>query len=286
MAAGGLHIIGTERHESRRIDNQLRGRSGRQGDPGSSRFYLCAGGSAAAHLRRRPRAGDHGSPEDAGRRSRSRRGIVTRSIENAQRKVEARNFDIRKQLLEYDDVVQRPAQGDLPAAQRNAGSDRHHRHDRERCATACFADTRAPSSCRPSQRRRAVGRRRPRGRCCADEWSARDASRSRKSSDDSELDRRRRDRREASSPRPTRHYEAKVALVGQRERSAQFERSVMLQTHRHPLARAPGRARLPAPGHPPARLCAEATRSRNTSARLSNCSARCSIPSSTKSRVI
>ena len=65
IAAGGLHIIGTERHESRRIDNQLRGRSGRQGDPGSSRFYLVAGRSAAQDLRRRPPQGDHGSPQDA-----------------------------------------------------------------------------------------------------------------------------------------------------------------------------------------------------------------------------
>jgi len=103
-AAGGLHIIGTERHESRRIDNQLRGRAGRQGDPGSSRFYLSledpllrifAGDRVRAIMDRLR------MPEGEAIEA----GIVTRSIESAQRKVEARNFDIRKQLLEYDDVA-------------------------------------------------------------------------------------------------------------------------------------------------------------------------------------
>lgn len=102
--AGGLHIIGTERHESRRVDNQLRGRSGRQGDPGSSRFYLSlddqllrifAGDRVRAIMERLKMP--EGEPIEA--------GIVSRSIESAQRKVEARNFDIRKQLLEYDDVA-------------------------------------------------------------------------------------------------------------------------------------------------------------------------------------
>ena len=101
---GGLRIIATERHESRRIDNQLRGRSGRQGDPGSSRFYLSlddplmrifAGDRVRAIMDRLK------MPEGEAIEA----GIVTRSIEGAQRKVEARNFDIRKQLLEYDDVA-------------------------------------------------------------------------------------------------------------------------------------------------------------------------------------
>ena len=104
IAAGGLHIIGTERHESRRIDNQLRGRSGRQGDPGSSRFYLSMedpllkifAGDRLKAIMDRLKLPD-GEAIEA--------GIVTRSIESAQRKVEARNFDIRKQLLEYDDVA-------------------------------------------------------------------------------------------------------------------------------------------------------------------------------------
>jgi preprotein translocase subunit SecA len=104
IAAGGLHIIGTERHESRRIDNQLRGRSGRQGDPGSSRFYL----SLEDDLMRifgadriqgiMTRLGmEEGVPIE--------HGLVTRAIENAQKKVEAHNFDMRKHLLEYDDVM-------------------------------------------------------------------------------------------------------------------------------------------------------------------------------------
>ncbi len=103
LAAGGLHIIGTERHESRRVDNQLRGRSGRQGDPGSSRFYL----SLEDSLLRIFAADRVGAIMD---RLKMPEGEaiehpwVTRAIENAQRKVEARNFDMRKQLLEYDDV--------------------------------------------------------------------------------------------------------------------------------------------------------------------------------------
>ncbi|WP_406623002.1 preprotein translocase subunit SecA [Acidovorax sp. SDU_ACID1] len=103
-ALGGLRIIATERHESRRIDNQLRGRSGRQGDPGSSRFYLSLddqlmrifAGDRVKAIMDRLKMPD-GEAIEA--------GIVTRSIESAQRKVEARNFDVRKQLLEYDDVA-------------------------------------------------------------------------------------------------------------------------------------------------------------------------------------
>ncbi|GHD68123.1 preprotein translocase subunit SecA [Jeongeupia chitinilytica] len=103
LAAGGLHIIGSERHESRRIDNQLRGRAGRQGDPGSSRFYLSLedpllrifAGDRVAMVMERLKLPE-GEPIEA--------GIVSRAIESAQRKVEGRNYDIRKQLLEYDDV--------------------------------------------------------------------------------------------------------------------------------------------------------------------------------------
>ncbi len=104
VANGGLHIIGTERHESRRVDNQLRGRAGRQGDPGSSRFYLSledplmrifASDRVAAIMQR------FKLPEGEA----IEHSWVTRAIENAQRKVEARNFDMRKQILEYDDVA-------------------------------------------------------------------------------------------------------------------------------------------------------------------------------------
>ena len=104
VAAGGLHIIGSERHESRRIDNQLRGRAGRQGDPGSSRFYLSMddslmklfGSDKLKNFMRRMGM-EEGQPLE--------HKLVTRTIESAQRKVETRNFDIRKSLLEFDDVA-------------------------------------------------------------------------------------------------------------------------------------------------------------------------------------
>ncbi|MDT8318673.1 MAG: preprotein translocase subunit SecA [bacterium] len=103
-AAGGLHILGTERHESRRIDNQLRGRSGRQGDPGSSRFFLCLeddllrifGSERIASIMEKLGM-EEGEPIE--------HGLISRAIENAQKKVEGHNFDIRKHLLDYDDVM-------------------------------------------------------------------------------------------------------------------------------------------------------------------------------------
>jgi Preprotein translocase subunit SecA (ATPase, RNA helicase) len=104
IAAGGLHVIGTERHESRRIDNQLRGRSGRQGDPGSSRFYL----SLKDNLMRifaSDKVGNMMQRLGMQEGEAIEHPWVTKAIENAQRKVEGRNFDIRKQLLEYDDVA-------------------------------------------------------------------------------------------------------------------------------------------------------------------------------------
>ena len=106
LELGGLYVIGTERHESRRIDNQLRGRSGRQGDPGTSQFYLCMedelmrlfGGDNLIAVMERLKV-----PEDMPIENR----IITRSVESAQRKVEGRNFDIRKHLVQYDDVMNR-----------------------------------------------------------------------------------------------------------------------------------------------------------------------------------
>jgi len=113
---GGLHVIGTERHEARRIDNQLRGRAGRQGDPGSSRFYVSLqddlmrrfGGQSVSNLMERLGVDDD-MPIEA--------GLVSKSIENAQSKVEGYNFDIRKHVLEYDDVVNQ--QREVIYAQRN-----------------------------------------------------------------------------------------------------------------------------------------------------------------------
>ena len=104
MAAGGLHIIGTERHESRRIDNQLRGRAGRQGDVGSSRFYL----SLEDNLMRifmSDRIKKMMQTLGMEKGEAIEHKMVSNAIEKAQRKVEGRNFDIRKQLLEYDDVA-------------------------------------------------------------------------------------------------------------------------------------------------------------------------------------
>lgn len=103
LEAGGLHIIGTERHESRRIDNQLRGRSGRQGDAGSSRFYLSMEDSLLRIFTSDRMASLIQSGMEEGEAIESK--MLSRSIEKAQRKVEGRNFDIRKQLLEYDDVA-------------------------------------------------------------------------------------------------------------------------------------------------------------------------------------
>ncbi|MDW2045413.1 preprotein translocase subunit SecA, partial [Vibrio sp. 708] len=103
LDAGGLHIIGTERHESRRIDNQLRGRSGRQGDAGSSRFYLSMEDSLLRIFTSDRMASLIQSGMEEGEAIESK--MLSRSIEKAQRKVEGRNFDIRKQLLEYDDVA-------------------------------------------------------------------------------------------------------------------------------------------------------------------------------------
>ena len=156
-AQGGLRIIATERHESRRIDNQLRGRSGRQGDPGSSRFYLSLDDSLMRIF-----AGDRvraimdklKMPEGEAIEA----GIVTRSIESAQRKVEARNFDIRKQLLEYDDVANDQRKVDLPAAQRDPRGRRPGAADHQ---PAAQRDDRRRAHLRAgAERRGAVG---PRG---------------------------------------------------------------------------------------------------------------------------
>ncbi len=120
IAAGGLHIIGTERHESRRVDNQLRGRSGRQGDPGTTRFYLSLD-DPLMRIFGSDRLG--GLMQKLGMKEGEaiEHPWVTKSIENAQRKVESRNFDIRKQLLEYDDVANE--QRKIIYQQRNAFMD-------------------------------------------------------------------------------------------------------------------------------------------------------------------
>ena len=159
QGAGGLHIIGTERHESRRIDNQLRGRSGRQGDPGSSRFYLSLddslmrifAGDRVRAIMERLKMPD-GEAIEA--------GIVTRSIEGAQRKVEARNFDIRKQLLEYDDVAN--DQRKVIYQQRNEILEARDARGADREPAREHDGRRRPHQRAGRERRRAVGPARPR----------------------------------------------------------------------------------------------------------------------------
>ncbi len=138
LAAGGLHIIGTERHESRRVDNQLRGRSGRQGDPGSSRFYLSLEddlmrifGSDRLQNIMRKLGMEEGVPIE--------HGMVSRSIERAQKQVEARNFESRKHLLEYDDVMNRQREEIY-------GMRREHPEAARRPATTCSASARRSST--------------------------------------------------------------------------------------------------------------------------------------------
>ena len=220
--AGGLRIIGTERHESRRIDNQLRGRAGAPGRPGLVALLPVARRPADAHLRRRPRACHHGAPQ-AAEGEPIEAGMVTRSIETAQRKVEGRNFDIRKQLLEYDDVANDQRKGAVFAAQRGAGS-RFHRRDR-----------RGPARCRRGRNvpwlhprgigRGAMGRRRA-GKGAGGRL-AHPAAADRYAGAGAQPDRRGLLERVVAAARQI--YTAKVEQVGA-ESWAQFERSIMLQS--------------------------------------------------------
>ncbi len=146
IAAGGLHILGTERHESRRIDNQLRGRAGRQGDPGSSRFYLSLEddlmrifASERVSQLMLKLGMEEGVPIE--------HGMVTRAIANAQKKVEAHNFEIRKQLLEYDDVMNK--QREVIYQHRHAVLAGEHIqqdiHDMMKDVVQAFVDTYCPA---------------------------------------------------------------------------------------------------------------------------------------------
>ena len=221
-ALGGLRIIATERHESRRIDNQLRGRSGRQGDPGSSRFYLSLDDSLMRIF-----AGDRvraimdrlKMPEGEAIEA----GMVTRSIESAQRKVEARNFDVRKQLLEYDDVSN--DQRKVIYQQRNDILDATALRDqiaalREGCFTALVRQYVPIESVEEQWDLAALQR------VLADEWqleldlmgtvSSADAI------DDEDIVKR-------VTDAATAHFDAKVARVGDAN-FTQFERMVLLQT--------------------------------------------------------
>ncbi len=222
VAAGGLHIIGTERHESRRIDNQLRGRSGRQGDPGSSRFYLSmddqllkifAGDRLKAIMDRLK------LPEGEAIEA----GIVTRSIESAQRKVEARNFDIRKQLLEYDDVAndqRKIVYADRNALLEAADFSERVRDLRHRVFTDLFRQY-LPEGALEEQWDVAGLQK-----ALADDWHLEvpllEMTKEMSDASDGDL-------LELTLKTADEHYEAKVGLVGA-ESFAGFERSVMLQT--------------------------------------------------------
>ena len=248
VMAGGLHIVGTERHESRRIDNQLRGRSGRQGDPGSSRFYLSLedpllrifAGERLGVIMQRLKMPEGEAIEHP---------MVTRSIENAQRKVEARNFDIRKQLLEYDDVAN--DQRRVIYQQRNelletadiAETIAEHdpRRDRRRRAPLRAAgDASRSSGTSPAWRRRSAGFPAQGG---AAAWVAADAGPGRGVAA--------RARRRQAAPNGA----ARRSSPGRRSSTSSSARDAA--DARPALARAPRGPRPPAPGHPPARLRAE-----------------------------
>ena len=249
VAAGGLHIVGTERHESRRVDNQLRGRSGRQGDPGSSRFYLSlddpllrifAGDRVRAIMDRLKMP--EGEPIEA--------GIVMRSIETAQRKVEARNFDIRKQLLEYDDVANDQRKVIYQPAQRAARVARHLRD--HRVAAPRRVHERGPHLRARGRDRGTVGPGRPRARPRVRVAAARAAGRDAREGGNAVG--RRRDRARAEGGR-------RVVRREDRDRRQGGVRRLRAVDHaaepRLALARAPRRAGPSAAGHPPARLRAE-----------------------------
>ena len=251
LAAGGLHIIGTERHESRRIDNQLRGRSGRQGDPGSSRFYLSLEDNLMRIFGDPTRMKSLMTRVGMKQGEAIESGMLTRQIERAQRRVEQHNFDARKQLLEYDDVAndQRRViyqqRTDLMGAENVAEAIKGIREE----VVAQLVDQYIPGGAR----RGAMGRRR--------DWrrpsSATSARRCR-----SEIGSRPRRRRRLGTASTKilaaleAAYEQKQATVGP-QFMRYIEKEVMLRTSGSALARASGGDGLHAPGHFPAQLRAE-----------------------------
>ncbi len=250
IAAGGLHIVGTERHESRRIDNQLRGRSGRQGDPGSSRFYL----SLEDNLMR-----IFGDPERTKRWLQTagmKEGevieskMLSRQIERAQRKVEAYNFDLRKNLLEYDDVAN--DQRKVIYQQRT-----------ELMAADDISDS--VTGIRAEVVNVIIDQYVPR-ESVEDEWNLPGlaeaiAARLRGAGRSEGLARGRpRDRRGRTARARRQGGRGRVPAqgrAGRRARDAPPREGRDAAGARSPLARPPRGHGLPAPGHPPARLCAE-----------------------------
>ena len=265
---GGLHILGTERHESRRIDRQLRGRSGRQGDPGSSRFFLSLEDDLMRLFGTDRIAGHHGAH---GRQEGEviEHPLVTRAIERAQKRVEAHNFDIRKHLLEYDDVMnkQRKVVYDLrnkalprPGHQRAGARARSRRRSRARVDKATGGEPGAPRRVEPAgPGRRAV-------------VPAHDAGRT-----PAELETDRAD--DAGSSRPWRSARARLPRRARREFGAADDaraRAPPLPVHaRRALARPPLRARPPEGRHRPAGLRPARSAASSTRRRRSRCSRRC-----------
>ena len=239
---GGLYVLGTERHESRRIDNQLRGRSGRQGDPGESRFYL----SLEDELMRLFATGamnwvmGKALPDDVPIEAK----MVTKAIERAQNTVEQRNAEIRKNVLKYDEVMNEQRKviykrrdqilDDADLRERGARVPRRGRR-RARSRTYCVADF-------------------------AEEWDLEGlhaeiatllADRAHRRASSTSAARHRRALRAAAWPRPPRYYEQREEELGA-ETMREIERQVMLQIIDQQLARAPLRDGLPAGGHQPA----------------------------------
>ena len=246
---GGLRIVATERHESRRIDNQLRGRSGRQGDPGASRFYLSlddplmrifAGDRVRAIMDRLK------MPEGEAIEA----GIVNRSIESAQRKVEARNFDVRKQLLEYDDVSN--DQRKVIYQQRNEILEAESL-DAQIANLRKSAMTEVVRTFVPAESLEEQWDLPALEKVLKEEWQLDVALRS--AGRGQREHHRRRHRREGRG-RGRRAVRQQGRSRGRRAVHALHAHGAAAE-HRQPLARAPGGAGLPAPGHPPARLCAE-----------------------------
>jgi preprotein translocase subunit SecA len=248
-AEGGLRIIATERHESRRIDNQLRGRSGRQGDPGSSRFYLSLddslmrifAGERVRAIMERLKMPD-GEAIEA--------GIVTRSIEGAQRKVEARNFDVRKQLLEYDDVAndQRKViykqRNDILEAESLSAQIASLREGAMTDVVRTFVAAESVEEQWDLPGLEKVLR---------EEWQldvplAAEVEQSTSITDEDIV--------EKVTTAANSVFDSKVERVGI-EQFTPFMRMILLQSIDSHWRGAPRGARLPAPGHPPARLCAE-----------------------------
>ena len=264
---GGLFILGTERHESRRIDNQLRGRSGRQGDPGESRFYLSAEDDLVRLF-----AGDRiyrildrlGPVDDEGHEQPIEAKMLSKQIENAQKKVEQQNFLIRKRVLEYDDVMNQQREiiyeyraeilegRDMSRARAGRRSrdviERivrrvHSRATSSRTGTSRRCSRRSSRSTRPRSTPRTSSRGARAARTLVDKLH------------DDALD----------------AYDEREEELGD-ELMRELERVHAAPDHRRALARAPARHGLPARGHPPARVRAERPAGRVQERGLRRCS--------------